>query len=211
MYVLPWTTTTLLVEDTYYSNNSDLNLDALRKGIVHYCDARDWRIKKVLSEEVGRLPIPLGGHPPHRRYSFPVSGVRGGLFHPTTSYSFAKAVHFANFLCVMPEYHAESLLFYARNYAERHWRGGSFFRFLNRMMFQAATPHLRYRILERFYRLPASLIQHFYSGQMTLSEKARLLLGRPTVPVLSALDCLLFTPKRIRGVGRIIPRFGESR
>ena len=46
-------------------------------------------------------------------------------------------------------------------------------------------------MLERFYRLPEPLIERFYAGKSTLRDKVRLLAGRPPVPVLRALACLM--------------------
>jgi lycopene beta-cyclase len=58
------------------------------------------------------------------------------------------------------------------------------------MLFQAAAPAERYRVLERFYRLPEGLIQRFYAGRPTLLDRVRLLSGRPPVPVRLAARCL---------------------
>ena len=70
------------------------------------------------------------------------------------------------------------------------WRRGRYFRLLNRMMFRAAEPPERFRILERFYRLPEGLIARFYAGRLTWRDRARILIGRPPVPVGRALKCL---------------------
>ena len=75
----------------------------------------------------------------------------------------------------------------ARAAAEAHskaaWKARGFYRLLNRMLFRACAPQLRYRVLERFYRLGAPLIQRFYSSNATLADKARILSGKPPVPV----------------------------
>jgi len=62
---------------------------------------------------------------------------------------------------------------------------------LNRMLFRAARPDQRYRVLERFYRLPQPLIERFYAGETTLADKARILSGKPPVPIGAALTCLV--------------------
>jgi lycopene beta-cyclase len=51
------------------------------------------------------------------------------------------------------------------------------------MLFKAAEPAERYRVLERFYRLDAGLIARFYAGQSTMFDRARLLAGKPPVPI----------------------------
>jgi lycopene beta-cyclase len=41
-------------------------------------------------------------------------------------------------------------------------------------------------VLERFYRLPEPLVHRFYAGRLTFLDRARILSGRPPVPVLRA-------------------------
>jgi lycopene beta-cyclase len=55
------------------------------------------------------------------------------------------------------------------------------------MMFLAAEPEDRFRVLERFYRLPLGLTQRFYAGRLTWWDKIRLLAGRPPVSLRRAL------------------------
>jgi lycopene beta-cyclase len=58
------------------------------------------------------------------------------------------------------------------------------------MLFKAAEPAARYRILERFYRLDPSLIGRFYAGTSTMIDKARVLTGKPPVPIRRAIRAL---------------------
>jgi lycopene beta-cyclase len=58
------------------------------------------------------------------------------------------------------------------------------------MLFRAAEPAHRYRVLERFYRLPEATIARFYAGGVTPLDRVRLLAGRPPVSVRGALRCL---------------------
>ncbi|MFI5183864.1 MAG: lycopene beta-cyclase CrtY, partial [Vicinamibacteria bacterium] len=61
LYVLPWDETSLLLEDTRYSDTADLDRPRLRAEIADYAAARGWTIENVVSEEAGILPIPMGG------------------------------------------------------------------------------------------------------------------------------------------------------
>jgi len=45
--------------------------------------------------------------------------------------------------------------------------------------------------MQRFYRLNAGLISRFYAGQLRLHDKARILCGKPPVPIGEALQALL--------------------
>ena len=66
------------------------------------------------------------------------------------------------------------------------------------MIFHAAAPHERYRIFERFYRLSEPLIARFYSGDLTMLDKARILTGRPPVPIGAALRSLRYSATGLR-------------
>jgi lycopene beta-cyclase len=74
--------------------------------------------------------------------------------------------------------------------AERLWRERGFYRLLNKMLFRAAEPHQRYRVLEHFYRLDPKLISRFYAGRSGAWDKLRILSGKPPVPVARALQAL---------------------
>ncbi|MEI9853007.1 MAG: lycopene cyclase family protein [Sphingomonas sp.] len=62
------------------------------------------------------------------------------------------------------------------------------------MLFKAASPHERYRVLERFYRLDPGLIARFYAGQSTMLDRARLLAGKPPVPIARAVAAVRGKP-----------------
>jgi lycopene beta-cyclase len=82
-----------------------------------------------------------------------------------------------------------------REFAEVRWNRGGFYRLLDRMLFRAATPNTRYRLLQRFYGLHPSLIQRFYAGNTTFLDKARILSGKPPVPIGRAM-AVMREPKR---------------
>ena len=48
----------------------------------------------------------------------------------------------------------------------------------------------RYRVIERFYRLGPGLVRRFYSGRSTLYDQARILAGKPPVPVGAAIKAI---------------------
>jgi len=58
------------------------------------------------------------------------------------------------------------------------------------MLFHAAEPEQRWRVFERFYRLPEPLIERFYAGHSTMADRLRVLCGRPPVPIGRALLAL---------------------
>ena len=69
------------------------------------------------------------------------------------------------------------------------------------MLFDAAEPDARYRIFQRFYRLPEGLIERFYSARTTFADKARILCGKPPVSIPRALLALAGKGNRLSPKG----------
>lgn len=189
VYLLPFGPDRVLVEDTHYVERATLDPQRLRANIAAYVAARGWRVRDMLREEQGSLPIVLAGD--FERYwdalqGQPSVGLRAGLFHATTGYSLPHAVRLADRIAQLPDLSAPGLFAAIREQARQAWRAQRFFRMLNRMLFLAGKPDDRWRVMQRFYRLPAPLIAHFYAGRLRLADKARLLTGKPPVPVLQA-------------------------
>lgn len=193
-YLLPHTPTSLLVEDTRYSDGAELNDDVFRDAIEDYATGKGWKIKKVLREERGVLPIALGGNFDAFWEGTPKgtgrSGLAAALFHPVTGYSLPDNVRLAQAIAALPHITSQTVAQTTRAHAKAAWDKRGFYRLLNRMLFDAARPQDRYKVLERFYRLPEPLIARFYAGQTTLADKARILTGKPPVPILAAMRCL---------------------
>ena len=192
VYVLPFDERRLLVEDTYYSDGPALDRDALRGRIDAYAAAQGWRVAAVEDEEEGVLPIALGGDMDAFWAGAEVgrSGLRAALFHPTTGYSLPDAVRLAEAIAGAEDLSTAGLLGLTRRYAGKTWADRGFYRLLNRMLFKACAPEERWRVLQRFYGLPEPLIERFYAGLTTRADAARILMGRPPVPVGRALAYL---------------------
>jgi lycopene beta-cyclase len=117
-------------------------------------------------------------------------GLRGAFFHPTTGYSLPQALATAFWIGAQSSLDTAVIAPALRARSIAQWRRTGFYRALNRMLFLAAEPGLRYRVLERFYGLSDGLIERFYAGKLEARDKLRLLVGRPPVPVLRALKAL---------------------
>jgi lycopene beta-cyclase len=191
VYLLPFDAERVFVEDTYYSDTPAMDVPAIGARIDAYAAAEGWRVTAHGREETGVLPVVIGGD--FDAYwgstgdGIAKAGMRAGLFHPTTGYSLPDAVRLASAIAKASDLSAEGLARLTRDHAERAWRARGFYRLLDTMLFRAAAPAQRYRVLERFYRLPEALIGRFYAGQTTLADKARILSGRPPVSVGRAL------------------------
>ncbi|MEO0799069.1 MAG: lycopene beta-cyclase CrtY [Pseudomonadota bacterium] len=216
VYLLPFSATRLLIEDTYYADTIDIDGDRLAERCRAYAKTRGWTIDEVIRTEIGVLPILLDGRletlwpetdgntwangtdttRPAR------AGMRAGLFHQTTGYSLPLAARVADALAVLPRLTTANAHRTIRAISQETWRRQSYFRLLNRTMFLAGEPQNRRRIFNRFYKLGQPLIERFYAGQPTRFDQARLLTGKPPVPMFEAF--LAFAPGRAR------PRLVES-
>lgn len=192
VYSLPFGPRELMIEDTFYSDGQGLDQAALAAGLDRM--AATHGAAECVGAETGVLPILLGGELEALwpRDAQPVArlGMRGGFFHPTTGYSLPDAVRNALLLCEQTDMRSEPLARLFRDQAERLWDGRRFFQMLNRMLFRAAEPDQRYRVLEHFYRLPLPTIARFYAARLTALDKVRILSGRPPVALGRALSVI---------------------
>lgn len=176
MYVLPLASDRLLVEDTYFSDGSFLDIASLRAEIASYAAARGWHIAGVEREETGVLPMPWQLAAPEPRAPL-VAGYAGGWFHPVTGYSFPIAARLAAFVAARPasELFGDALT----SFATAHGRQLAFALRLARMLFRWFSPAQRHHVLARFYRLPEPAIRRFYALELTALDRARIFAGPP--------------------------------
>lgn len=194
VYSLPFAADEVFVEDTYYSDGPALDVAAVRTRIDEYVAARGWKIAEVLDEEQGVLPVVAGGDfGAFWRSSggnVARAGVRAGLFQAVTSYSLPDAVKYALALARQQDLSGEALAQFSEAWSRKHWQQSAYLRALSALLFAGAEPHLRYRVLERFYSLRHGLIERFYAGRSTMLDKARILAGKPPLPITRALGVL---------------------
>ena len=191
VYLLPLDAQTLFVEDTYYSDDAELDVATVGDRIAAYAAARGWDVAAVRREETGVLPVVIAGDFDRL---WPASdrtariGTRAGAFHATTGYSLADAVRTAVALPALVS--RADLPVVLRDRAAAGWRRQRFYRMLGAMLFRAADPEQRYRVFARFYRLSSGLVARFYAGRSTRGDKLRILTGKPPVPVGRAIAAL---------------------
>lgn len=198
VYCLPFSDTELLVEDTYYTDGSDIitqEVDArLKTYISTTLNLEAYTLKR---RETGVLPLTLAVE---EEYGTDVTddgqspvelGMVGGYYHSVTGYSFPEAVKSACVVSNMIKQNSPDFCQALRHemiYHKRdHYYEEKFLRLLNRMLFRAAKPEKRYKVLERFYGLSEGLIERFYRNRLTKMDKIRILSGKPPVPVTKAL------------------------
>lgn len=185
LYCLPWSDNRLLVEDTRYSTNPEMDYEAYRREIFDYCGRKNWQVSEVFDEESGCLPLPVTSSFRDEKPRRPLLvGMRGGLFHSTTGYSFPDAVRTVELLL---NCHSESEWEKAlETFSQKKKQDQKFFQILNRVMFGACPSFKRYQFLQHFYRLPEQLMARFYSGQMSFWDKVRFFLRTPPVSLGAA-------------------------
>ena len=194
VYVLPFDDKTVFVEDTYYSDSAQINAKALSRRIDAYAAARHWSCVPTGNEERGSLPVVIGGDFDAYWRSggakVAKAGVRAGLFQPTTGYSLPDAVRLAQAIAASRHLDGAALHDLTHARAKAAWDERGFYRMLDAMLFRGAEPEGRYRILERFYRLSPGLIGRFYASRSTMADKARILMGRPPIPIGRAVKAI---------------------
>ena len=176
VYVLPLGPKALLVEDTVFSDSSNLDVDGMRAAAERYIDGRGWVVREVVREESGVLPMPVTPVAVSRGPAL-AGGYAGGWFHPGTGYSTPVALRLACFLAAKePEEVVGSEL---RALAEDVEYQQRYALLLNELLFLRCAPELRWDIFSRFYRLPEDTIGRFYALRTERADRMRALIGLP--------------------------------
>ncbi len=194
MYTLPYSPKRFLVEDTYYSNDGEINFSAIEERLKKYIGTNYDEDFKILRKEYGSLPLELGEPiPPLANYNsrYIAIGTQAGIAHPTTGYSLPSLLQQLTALGLTEKgFKIDEAAHRNFNHLVVSKNQQSFFRLLNRMLFLASEPEQRVQIMDRFYTLPESLIQNFYRGKLSGLEKFKILALKPPVPLLKAMRCL---------------------
>ena len=197
VYCLPYSETEILVEDTYYTDGPELKSQEVDARIKDYIrDNLGVREYDVVRREKGVLPITLAvDGSKFDTFSNAAGratplGIRAGYYHAVTGYSFPQALKSA-WLIGERIKDASGAMHLAIDEMDQHefdhYAEEKFLRLLNRMLFRAAKPEARYKVLERFYGLREGLIERFYAEGLTKFDKLRILSGKPPVPIHKAL------------------------
>jgi lycopene beta-cyclase len=195
VYTLPFGPTRVLIEDTYFSDGADLSPDLLRQHLAEYAALQGWTITNVVREEMGILPLGIGGDIEafwdEGDAGVPRVGLRAGMFHPATGYSFPDAVQMAEVIAALPALDAASIYRATRTHSVTAWRARGMYRVLNRMLFLAAHDEERCQIMERFYEHNDALVGRFYAAKPEFQDWMRILSGKPPIPPMRALKTLV--------------------
>ncbi|MFB0613770.1 lycopene beta-cyclase CrtY [Aurantiacibacter poecillastricola] len=206
VYVLPLGERDLFIEDTYYADKPDLDRSMLSARIDQYQRKNGWEGETV-GLETGVLPVITGGdfaayQSQCRIPGVATAGARGGFVHPLTSYTLPMAVDLALAIAADADLPGDRMAAKVEALARQHWKRMGHYRMLGTMLFCGARPRERYRVFERFYRLSERLIERFYTGRSTLLDKARVLTGKPPIPITRGIGALMSSAPPLQAPSR---------
>ena len=185
VYLLPFTEHEILVEDTYFSDTANLSENEIGARIDDYITAKGWVDHVVIRHEKGVLPMMMATD---RDDNTAKIGLGGGFAVAATGFTVPHAVEVADYLAQVVARDGVAAVEAAISAFRRlHIRRERYARLLNRMFFRAGQPAKRYRILQRFYGFREGLISRFYRNGLNWRDKARILIGKPPVPVSKAV------------------------
>lgn len=185
VYLLPFTDREILVEDTYFSDSANLSENEIGARLDDYIAAKGWSDHTVLRHEKGVLPMMMATD---RKDASTKIGLGGGFAVAATGFTVPHAVEVADYIArVIAREGVQSVATAIPEFRRQHIRRERYARLLNRMFFRAGTPAQRYKILQRFYGFREGLIRRFYRNGLRRRDKARIVIGKPPVPVGKAL------------------------
>lgn len=177
LYVLPLNPRRVLIEDTHFSNDRELDRDQSFDELTRYLRNHQIRHWSIVREEQGCLPMPYSDHMQPSLTSPLRGGYAAGWFHAATGYSFPLAARFAEAVATGD---AGQIPRRIAGLVQQNWFPARFSRLLNRMLFCLVSPEQRWTIFRRFYRvLSDETIKRFYAHQFTPFDSLRIVVGRP--------------------------------
>lgn len=177
VYLLPLSPTRALIEDTCFANGADLDVPAVRERVLAWIAERGLRVRAIVRQEHGVLPMPWRAAGPIARVPPLVAGYRGGWFHPATGYSMPVALRLACHVARTFDGDVFGPAFDAL--ATEQERQAAFGHLLNELLFVAAEPDKRWMIFRHFYELPDDLTLRFYSASLSGADRRRMFLRKP--------------------------------
>ena len=177
LYVLPFEPRRVLIEDTCFSENNQLNIEESEEVIGSYLREKQVPHWDVIRKEQGCLPMPFASEFRPGRTNALAGGYAGGWFHAATGFSFPLSAKFADIVASSPSEKANENI---RALANQNRFQSTFSMFLNRLLFHLVPPKNRFVIFQRFYtKLPKNTIERFYAHAFTKTDACRILMGSP--------------------------------
>lgn len=192
---LPLEDKRVLIKEVFYSATPHLNRERIKQSILAYADRLGWQLSSIEREETYTTPLPLyqpsfdklshdaslpSGEDFELDVPIPISAGHG-WYNLTTGSELPDAVRVADFIADLPELRTGAVRPRLRDYRTGQTEQQLFYRLLNRLLFRAAEPTLRYQIFESLFRLPEDIVARFSSGLVTARDRSRILGARPAL------------------------------
>lgn len=186
-YILPLNENTLLVEDTRYNDNSNLNLPEIENEIIQYANINFNNQYSIKRKEKGVLSLPCEAKNILENTSTFTIGARAGFIHPVTGYSLFLAIQTVEFLAKAlidnSRISSEKYKQFKKNTQKRLW----LFYKLNFVLFKVASAEERLKLFQYCYSRPNWIIKKFYAARFNYFDTIIFFLGLPPVSILKLI------------------------
>jgi lycopene beta-cyclase len=171
----PLTSNTLLINDCWYSDNRQLNLNEMRNSLMETISSRGWKITKVIREETKIMEIPMA--PPVIREEGRVISL-AGLFHDTTGSSITMATTLIDQM-VKTSFRYGELREVVKKFRNKMEIDRQFLRFMNRLLIDQK----QHQVFEVIYKQTSPLIERFSRGDLKVIDRYKILAGKSNYEV----------------------------
>jgi lycopene beta-cyclase len=179
----PMSENSLIICDTWYSENQKINLDEMRRALCDAIYSKGWRIGQILREEISFTDMPFS--PPVLREEGRMLSL-AGMFHDTTGNSLPLAVELIDRM-VDTSFRFGELREVVRSYRKERERDRDYFRYLNRQMVKENQSTL----FEAIYSQSNDVLERFSKGKLTFLDRSRITLGKSHLKMKEIMSLVL--------------------
>ncbi len=173
MYVLPWEKNRLMLEDTYYTLNPEMDIKSIKNDILSYATSSGWRVKSIDRIEQGCTAIPMEEDPDlgkEMKKGIPMVGIRGGIINPMTGYASPAAIALADKISRLSEINNKTVSDAIKKAIPEILPPLKFTRLMDRMMFTCTIPDELHLLFQYFFKKNEGMVSRFFSGRYKLKD-----------------------------------------
>ncbi|WMC18857.1 MAG: lycopene beta-cyclase CrtY [Enterobacteriaceae bacterium PSpicST2] len=191
IYIIPFSKYKLLIEDTHYINNNILKINLLRKNIFKYIKGKKWIIKKLIKEEQGIIPIKLKNNKNKIFKNIILNGLNGNFYHSITGYSLYLFLILSNNILKINNLNYKKILNEFNYLSKNIYKNQKQYILLNKVFFLLISLNKRYKLIQKFYNFPETLINRFYLEKINFFDKIKIILLNPPISYFKILCFLI--------------------
>lgn len=181
----PMTERSLIVSDTWYSENQKIDIDEMRRALCDTIYAKGWRISKIIREESGFTVFPISS-PVIREEGRVIS--LAGLFHETTGCSMGSATELIDKM-VATSFRFGELKEVVKTFRKENESDREYLRYLNRQLIEQK----HHQLFEAIYAQSNPLLERFSKGKLSYLDRSRITLGQSHLKLGGLLNMVLQT------------------